>query len=266
MRSITDVRILQNPPWWTTAHIAITFGVASAISVLAATIIAWLARQRLHTQALRRQMAEAEFSAMLTERNRIAREIHDTLAQGLGAISMHLEMVKDQLKPVPDKVAKHLDIAHQTARQSLAEARESIWNMRSQVLENGDLATALQAILHSLTDGTPIVGEFTVIGDARRLLPAVENNLLRIGQETFTNALKHAHAKQVSATLTFGDQQVTLKVCDNGCGFDPTLVATESHFGLRGLRERTAQMGGNLEIRSSPGAGTEISIQIPVLH
>ena len=246
LRSTADARILQNPPWWTPA------------------VIAWLARQRLRMQALRRRMAEAEFSAMFVERNRIAREIHDTLAQGLGAISMHLEMVKGQLGLAPDKVAKHLEIAHQTARQSLTEARESIWNMRSQVLENGDLATALRDILRQLTDGTPIVGHFTIIGNARRLSPVVENNLLRIGQEAFTNAVKHAQAKIITATLTFSDREVGLEVRDNGRGFDPTQGVTESHFGLRGLRERTAQMEGQLAINSSPGAGTQVCVNIPV--
>jgi len=105
-----------------------------------AAFIAWLARGRLREEALRRRMAETEFSAMLAERNCIAREIHDTLAPGLGAISLHLELVKEQLGRDPERAAKHLDIAHQTARQSLGEARHSIRNIRSQILETARLA------------------------------------------------------------------------------------------------------------------------------
>ena len=209
-------------------------------------------------------MAEAEFSAMFAERNRIAREIHDTLAQGLGAISMHLEMVKDQLGREPDKVARHLEIAHQMARQSLTEARESIWNMRSQVLENGDLAEALQGILRQLTDGTATQGEFTASGNVRRLAPVIENNLLRLGQEAVANAVKHAHAKKISVVLMFTDRQVALTVRDDGGGFDSAQPPTGSHFGLRGQRERTAQLGGKLAVQSAPGHGTEVTVQIPI--
>ncbi len=263
LRSTADVTVLQIPPWWTPARIVMLLGAVTAISLVAAAFIAWLARQRLHKQALRRKMAETEFSAMFAERNRIAREIHDTLAQGLGAISMHLEMVKDQLGREPEKVARHLEIAHQTARQSLAEARESIWNMRSQVLENANLAAALQDILRQLTDGTQATGEFTVSGNLRRLAPVVENNLLRIGQEAVANAVKHAHAKKISAALVFGEREVSLIVHDDGGGFDTSHPPSGSHFGLRGQRERTAQMGGKLDVQSSPGQGTTVTVQIP---
>src|ERR1019366_2454446 len=221
LRSTADVTVLQKPPWWTPRRIVMLFAIATGISLVAAAVIAWLARYRLREQALRRKMAETEFSAMFAERNRIAREIHDTLAQGLGAISMHLEMVKEQLGREPEKVAKHLDIAHQMARQSLGEARSSIWNMRSHILENTDLAAALQGLLRQLTDGTEIQSQFTVTGDARRLAPVIENNLLRVGQEAITNAVKHSHAKNIFVTLAFSPSEAGLIVRDNGSGFDP---------------------------------------------
>ncbi len=264
LRSAGDLLVLQKPPWWTPQRVVLALGLATGCSLIAAAVVAWFARQRLREQALRRTMAEAEFSAMFAERNRIAREIHDTLAQGLGAISMHLEMVKDQLGREPDKVARHLEIAHQMARQSLTEARESIWNMRSQVLENGDLAEALQGILRQLTDGTATQGEFTASGNVRRLAPVIENNLLRLGQEAVANAVKHAHAKKISVVLMFTDRQVALTVRDDGGGFDSAQPPTGSHFGLRGQRERTAQLGGKLAVQSAPGHGTEVTVQIPI--
>ncbi len=266
LRSADDVVVMQKPPWWTPAHIAILFGVATFISLAAAGLVAWLARLRLREQALRRKMAETEFSAMFAERNRIAREIHDTLAQGLGAISMHLEMVKEKLGHEPEKVARHLDIAHKMARQSLGEARDSIWNMRSQILENTDLAEAVQGILRQLTDGTGIQYQFTVTGNPRRLAPVIENNLLRVGQEAITNAVKHAHAKNVSVTLDFSAAEASLSVRDDGSGFDPAQVPAGTHFGMIGQRERTAQMGGRLEISSSPGHGTELKVRIPIYN
>jgi len=266
LRSADDVVVLQKPPWWTPARIAVLFGVATLISVAAVGVVAWLARLRLREQGLRRKMAEAEFSAMFAERNRIAREIHDTLAQGLGAISMHLEMVKEKLGHEPEKVAKHLDIAHAMARQSLGEARHSIWNMRSQILESTDLAEALRGILRQLTDGTGIQSQFTVTGAPRRLAPVIENNLLRVGQEAITNAIKHSNAKNISATLNFSTTEASLIVRDDGSGFDPAHLPAGSHFGMIGQRERTAQMGGQLDVNSSPGQGTEVKVRIPIYN
>ncbi|MEI6192947.1 MAG: sensor histidine kinase [Verrucomicrobiota bacterium] len=263
LRSIADVTIVQKPPWWTARRIVTVLILATSISLLAAALIAWQARQRLQQQALRRTMAEMEFSAMFAERNRIAREIHDTLAQGLGAISMHLEMVKDQLGREPEKVSRHLEIAHQTARQSLTEARESIWNMRSHVLENGDLGAALEGVLHQFTDGTATRGQFITSGTVRRLASTIENNLLRIGQEAISNAVKHARAKTIAVTLEFGERHVALTVTDDGSGFNPAQPPAGSHFGLLGQRERTAQMGGKLDVQSAPGTGTKINVWIP---
>ena len=264
LRAPEDIVVLQRPPWWTTKRILILLTTVTSISLLVSAGIALMARQRLHEQELRRAMAETEFSAMFAERNRIARELHDTLAQGLGAISMHLELVKDRLGYEPEKVNKHLDIAHQMARQSLAEARNSIWNMRSHILENMDLASALQGILAQLTNGTEMENQFTVTGSARRLATAIENNLLRIGQESITNAVKHARAKKISVTLDFSDGNVCLTVRDDGSGFDPAQPPAGRHFGLLGQRERTAQMGGKLEVNSAPGQGTEVKVRIPI--
>ena len=264
LRSPADLVVLQRPPWWTTGRILILLLIVTGISVLIAAAISWIARQRLREQALRRATAEAEFTAMFAERNRIAREIHDTLAQGLGAISMHLEMVKEKLGREPEKVAKHLDIAHQMARQSLGEARNSIWNMRSQVLENSDLVSALKGILDQLVDDTEIQHQFAATGDARRLAPAVENNLLRVGQEAIANAVKHARANNIVVTMEFTDADVGLTVRDDGSGFDPARATAGGHFGMIGLRERTAQMGGKLEVESSPGQGTLVKIRIPI--
>jgi signal transduction histidine kinase len=264
LRSAADVDVLQKPSWWTPARIVMLLGTATGLSLLAAAGVIWLARKRLREQAARRMLAEREFSAMFAERNRIAREFHDTLAQGLSAISMHLEIVKDQLGRTPEKAAKHLDIAHQIARQSLGETRHSIWNMRSQILENSSLDQALEGILRQLTDGTEIQVRFAVTGHARRLAPAIENNLLRIGQEAIGNAVKHAHAKNISVALDFKSDEAGLTIRDDGNGFDPAHLPLGSHFGMIGQRERTAQMGGRLEVNSSPGQGTGVEVRIPI--
>ena len=221
-------------------------------------------RQQLHAQALTRIKAETEFTAIWNERNRMARELHDTLAQGLGAITMQLEVVKRKL-PADSTARGPLDEARDQARSSLADARNSIWNMRSQVLETGDLATALRGILKHLTDGRGIAAKVRVKGQARRLAPVTENNLLRIGQEAITNAASHARASEIGVLLEFEPQQLRLSVTDDGCGFDPAQPPlSEGGFGIVGMRERAAELHASLQVLSKPGQGTVVSLCLPL--
>ena len=142
--------------------------------LLVTGVLAALARRRLNEQRRQRAMAEAEFAAILSERNRVAREIHDTLAQGLVATSVQLRLAKKMSSTSPDSLGQHLDSAQQLVRSSLEEARKSIWNMRSQVLETGDLASALQGILKQMADGSELKTAFEVTGhDGRRALARV---------------------------------------------------------------------------------------------
>jgi signal transduction histidine kinase len=263
LRSTADLSVLQPPPWWTRERIIWMLGGVAVASLAAVGAVMLLARKRLREQARRRAMAEAEFAAMLGERNRIAREIHDTLAQGLGAISMHLELVKDRLPAAAGEAGERLEVAHRLVRSSLTDARNSIWNMRSQVLENGDLATALEGVLRQLADGTGVETKMKVIGQSRRLPPVTENNLLRIGQEAITNATRHAHAKQIGVTLEFDEKQVRLSVSDNGQGFNTAQPPPgDGRFGLVGMQERAGQLRSQLSVHSAPGQGTRISLSV----
>ena len=210
-------------------------------------------------------MAEAEFTAILSERNRLAREIHDTLAQGLVATSVQLRLAKKQAAGAPDSLHQNLDTAQQLVRSSLEEARNSIWNMRSQVLETGDLAAALKNILQQMADGTETETRFDVAGRPRRLAPMVESNLLRVGQEAITNATKHAQARQIKVKLEFGEKHFRLVVTDDGRGFEPASPSRESGgFGLVGMRERAAELNGELNIRSATGQGAEVNLRLPL--
>lgn len=263
LRSEADLRVLQSPPWWTPVRVA--WALTGVATLLLATIagVMLVARRRLREQALRRAMAEAEFSAILAERNRMAREIHDTLAQGLGAISMQLELARNDTGAA-HAAAPHLETAHRLVRTSLAEARNSIWNMRSQVLETGDLPTALRAILEQMATGTDAKTQMEVVGPPRRLPPVTENNLLRVGQEAITNATKHARARNITLELEFAAQHVRLTVRDDGCGFDPMRPTPgDGGFGLVGMRERAGQSRGELTVRSASGQGTEITLIAP---
>jgi signal transduction histidine kinase len=265
LRSPADLVLIELPSWWTPWHIMWLLGAITGVLLLAVAGIMLVARMRLKEQAVRRAMAEAEFSAILKERNRLAGEVHDTLAQGLGAISMQLELVKDRMKSGPEMVMKHIELAHSLVRNSLTEVRNAIWNRRSQVLENGDLATALEHILKETTDDTGISRRLQVTGRARRLPPVTENALLRVGQEAITNAMKHAKPGRIEVQLEFEEQRVSLRVKDDGIGFDAGKPpANKTSFGLAGMRQRAAALGGELSLHSSHGQGTELKLTVPV--
>ncbi len=213
---------------------------------------------------LRMRQVHAEFAAVLVERNRIAREIHDTLAQGFVGIGVQLETVA-KMQPVSPELAKeHLDRARILVRSSLAEARRSVWALRSQALEHEDLGSALVQVARQLSGDREVAVR---VGGRRRRLPAeVENNLLRIGQEALANAVRHADALEISVDLLFGEGSVRLSVRDDGRGFDVESAdhASSGHFGLAGIRERVHNLGGELSLLSRVGHGAEVVVEVPV--
>jgi len=265
MRSPEDLTVVTRPPWWTPSHTILVLGGVIGGLMLVTSVLMLTARHRLMEQGRQRAMAEAEFSAILAERNRLAREIHDTLAQGLVATSVQLRLARKGINGASSSLQQHLDSAQQLVQQSLQEARNTIWNMRSQVLESGDLVSALKGILQQMTDDTEVQTQFDVAGNARRLAPVIENNLLRLGQEAITNATKHAHARYITVKVEFADTQFRLTVSDDGEGFDPDRPhSSTGGFGLVGMRERVAELQGDLKIRSAPGHGSEIELTIPL--
>lgn len=265
LRSPTDIVLLQRPPWWNSQRmiwllLGVTFLVLAALGGV-------IVRSKLKLRAHNRERGEAEvqFSAIMAERNRMAREIHDTLAQGYTAISAQLEILKDKVAASP-QAAKPLELARNFVRSGLTEARRSIWEMRSQALEDADLSTALANVANQLTSGTTVRSHVSTQGVLRRLPVVVENNLLRIGQEAIANAIKHARPKEVAIELHFDSKVLRLRVCDDGCGFDSSKVVTSKNggFGLVGMKERVQQLSGQFIVRSEPGQGTEIVAEVPV--
>lgn len=229
-----------------------------ALCLLATGLLGWgIYRFRVRQMQMR-------FSAVLAERSRLAREIHDTLTQCFVGIGLQLETVSGTLKQSPQMAEQHLQLARKMVRNSLAEARRSVWEMRSQALENSDLAGVLSETLQQMTGATSVQGEFQVYGKPTRLAKTVEMNLLRIGQEALANAIKHAQPDKVRIELTFTPQTTQLRVIDNGRGFEvqSLLSASSGSFGLVGMRERADQMNAQLTIQSVPGVGTEIEITV----
>ena len=211
---------------------------------------------------LRLRQAEGEFRAVLGERSRIAREIHDTLAQGYVGISAHLEVLAELLRQgKAADAAKQLDMTRGYVREGLAEARQSIWALRTQDSRETTLPVKLRRIVEAVgVDG--LETRFSTFGAYRPLPGQTEQELLRIAQEAIHNVKKHAGASQLFVQLEFGPDTVDLEVRDNGRGgvVDQASDSTQGHFGLTGMRERAAAIGGTLEVESVPGQGTVVRL------
>ena len=206
---------------------------------------------------------ESRFSAVLAERNRIAREIHDTLAQGFVAVSVQLEVVSQLLNNSTDAARGHLEQARKLTRECLAEARSSIWNLRSQGAHN-DLPASLTDAAARITANTNVQTRVQVSGTFRPVDPQIEAELLRIAQEAITNIVRHAQAQHADVTLLFQEKLLRLTIQDDGCGFggDAGEYKRNGHFGLAGMRERAEQIGAKLTVLSSKNEGTEIQVEV----
>jgi signal transduction histidine kinase len=208
-----------------------------------------------HSAELGEQLRHA---AVLKERTRMARDIHDTLAQGFTGVILQSDAAEEALlEEDPEHAVRHMRRARELARESLGEARRSVHALRPQALEKAAFPDALKAIITNAAAGTSLRANFQLKGEPRELQPAVEENLLHIGQEALTNALKHAHATEFQARLCFDSGAVRLELRDNGDGFVVDAVNGEG-FGLIGMKERAEQIGATLTILSGTGAGTEI--------
>lgn len=206
--------------------------------------------------------AQSRETAIVGERNRIARDIHDTLAQGFTGVIVQLEAAEDaSRRGLGPEATHHVITARNLARESLSEARRSVQALRPQALEAAGITDALRALFGKLTAGVTLDVDFKVLGVARELPSEWEKNLFRIAQEVLTNVLRHAQASRLAATIAFTSDDVRLEFVDDGCGFDP--AARSEGYGLLGMRERVDAMGGRMEVQSSKGLGAKISIRLP---
>ena len=214
----------------------------------------------LHAQLL----VQAHEAGVLNERQRMAGEIHDVLAQGLTGIVTQLEAAESH----PVQRDRHLQTAKRLARESLTEARRSVQALRPQQLDAAQLPDAIDDVVRGWSAQHGVRADLTVTGAARPMLPEIETTLLRTAQEALANVAKHAGAARVGLTLSYMEDLVTLDVRDDGAGFDPDLpreVTEHGGFGLAGMRERLARVAGTLVVESEPGAGTAISACVPAI-
>jgi ligand-binding sensor domain-containing protein/signal transduction histidine kinase len=204
------------------------------------------------------------FAMLLAERTRIARDLHDTMAQGFAGTAFQLEALRSSLTDAPPATKRHLDLALTMVRHSFAEAKRAVLNLRSAQFENADLVAAVSESGRQMLAETGMTLTVNTQGKPRRLESDVETQLLRICQEAMANVIKHANASRIEVLFDFSQPKAEIIIKDNGSGFDLEAMKKRNghQFGLRGMQERMSQLGGRLEISTSPGCGTEIKVHL----
>jgi PAS domain S-box-containing protein len=221
-----------------------------------------LAHQVMLALQLNEFAEQGQRAAVFEERNRMARDIHDTLAQGFTGVIVQLEAAEDAISCGYRKEAdNHLHRAGELARQSLSEARRSVHALRPRALEEHNFWDALKGTIKNTTVGTALHTKFAARGKLPKLPQAWQENLLHIGQEALTNTLKYAHARNFETRLSYRAKELRLELRDDGDGFK--VKDQNDGVGLTGMRERVEQMGGELKITSSRGHGTSITVLLP---
>ncbi|HLJ87072.1 MAG TPA: histidine kinase [Candidatus Angelobacter sp.] len=263
VREPSDISVLRAPSWWNLRH-AFWLLVLCTIVLFAVTALLVIVGKRLRIQMA--LVGEKKRMVVIhEERDRIARELHDTLEQELAGITLHLDLAVDCFHQAPQTAREAVETARNMSRRSMTEARRSVWDLRCRMLEDGDLVSALAQTVESISNGELARIQVKVEGEPRRLPATTELNLLRIGQEAAVNAVKHARPSRVTLLLQFHPRFVRLCIQDDGCGFEPThaVLNGSGHFGLLDMRERAQSLGSHLEIHSKPGGGTRIELEVP---
>jgi ligand-binding sensor domain-containing protein/signal transduction histidine kinase len=205
---------------------------------------------------------EKQYQAVLAERGRIAREIHDTLAQDFVGVSVQLELIARLLSTSIEAAREQLERTRELVRTSLAEARSSIWNLRSQGTTAETLPDRLTRLAEAAAAASQIKAKLHVHGTYRPFSRNNEDELVRIAQEAIHNTVRHAHASHVAIELHYDAKQLRMEIADDGRGFDelPQHFGPEGHFGIQGMRERAAKIGAQWNVESARGRGTRISV------
>jgi signal transduction histidine kinase len=255
-RGPEDLVTLRPGPWWRSKRAPWQAGSAVGALALASGAGWWRSRRKYRRQRAAREAAQGQFSAVLEERGRLARELHDSLTQSLTAISIHIEALRLREQNLTEEALPHLNAASEAVCLALDDARRAVRGMKSQALEGSSLAEAIGRVATSLS------GQITgcVIGEASPWPDMVENALLRVAQEGLTNAVRHAKTAAIRWELAYTKGRVCLRVLDEGAGFDPqsAMPATSGGFGLGGLRDRVQALGGEFSLLTSPGNGVTL--------
>lgn len=292
LRNARDVTLINSPPWWTTARLLWLLGVVITALVL---FLVWASLLRRtvsrQTKVIRRNI---ERETLHDERQRVARELHDNLLQGLVGMAIQLrtcfrglqlskvgvfelldqlKLPQEKAKPIKSEIEERLE----NNRQSLVgvqnmldrcneESRTSVLSLRGKITERMELVHALEAALEPYHDEPNVELKFHIEGEPRELQDEVERNILLATKELVTNAIKHASATRIDVYLTYSRDGLVVDVTDDGIGFSVNDPPKKGHYGLQGIRERMEQFGAIVEIDSIPGRGTEVIIKIDSLE
>lgn len=248
LRSEHDAMVMQKPTWWTVRH---TIYIAIALAALALLFL---------VQMIRDLFQRWRLQAVLTERERLAHEIHDTLAQSFAGIGFQLQAIRREIPRELGSLQQQVDLARDLVRHSHKEARRTLVSIGTETNERFDLLQRLEESARKMAEGGAV--EITVFraGEPRPLRPPAATALLRIGQEAIANAIRHADPGHLEIALSCNDDRITLSITDDGIGFVES--GDLLGFGLRGMRRRAAAVSANFEISSTPGRGTKVTVSV----
>jgi signal transduction histidine kinase len=249
LRSEADATMVQQPTWWTVPH---AIYVAVALAALALFFLA---------QSIRSLFERGRLRAVLAERERLAHELHDTLAQSFAGIGFQLQAIRRGIPQDLHKLQHQVDLARDLVRHSHKEARRTLASYSTEDNERFELLRSLEESAKKMAEGGAVEIASSTSGEPRPLRPAIATALLRIGQEAIANAVRHADPSHLRIALFYTDDRVTLSVTDDGSGFVDSGALLG--FGLRGMRKRAAAVAATFEISSVPGSGTRISVAVP---
>ena len=255
------VKIVKRAPWWTPRRLLVALGIMSGIAILG-FLGTWLLRRQVKSQMLIIS-DKLRTEAVGEERDRMARELHDTLEQQLSGVALQLDSLDYAATQNPAAASATLSLARRMLRYTRLEARRSVWDLRSKVLELEGLSAALRAIAEQNGPSGPTI-DVSVLGSEHTLSAGVDFHLLRIAQEATTNAIKHGAASLIKIELEYKPDGTCLSIKDDGLGFDPSASQPipGPHFGLLGMRERAGKIAARLTLDSSPGMGCVVSVYL----
>jgi len=268
----------NNDGVWNDAGATLDFSVAPAcyqttwfrVSCIGASILLLWGLYQLRLRQLARQ-CNMGLEARVSERMRIAREMHDTLLRSFQGLMFRFQAARNMLPRRPDEASQALDGALVTAEQAIAESRDAIHDLRSEPVAQSDLAHLLTAMgqeLASSQDANRDSPNFsvTVEGERQTLSPSLQDEVYRIAREVLRNAFRHARARHIEAEIRYDDRRLRLRIRDDGRGIDPKVLeegGRAGHWGLTGVRERAQRIGARLDFWSQAGAGTEVQLTVP---
>ncbi|MEM1294128.1 MAG: sensor histidine kinase [Verrucomicrobiota bacterium] len=264
MRSTSDLTVLKTPSWWTPARYL------SAIAVLGCCIVAALGWNVLLKRQVRTQTSQIHSqvatNAALEERNRIARELHDTLSQGFAGVAYQLSSVRNHIDQRPERAHEKLDQATHMVEQSLAEARNALSELRSPILNELSLGQALQTTANTVCEAGGVDLQVKIQDETiDQISKSTQHEILRIVLEAISNAVNHAQAGLIQLSLLTDSRTLRAEVTDNGQGFDPELAFQGGNqFGIRGMHERAQRIGAELTMKSMPRSGTTMTLTLPL--